>query len=140
MRLFDDLILFTDESRSTELRRVPFLRQQRRSAGGRPNHCLADFVAPAGSGLKDWVGGFVVTTGLGAREASAKREADDDDYRSIMVKALADRLALRRPVFIAAAFLSAAAWGGYLLTEAFLPMLGVQTSIIILGLIEMKDS
>jgi len=89
----DDLVLFTDESRGTELRRVPFLRQQRRSAGGRPNNCLADFVAPAGSGLKDWVGGFVVTTGLGAREASAKREADDDDYRSIMVKALADRLA-----------------------------------------------
>jgi 5-methyltetrahydrofolate--homocysteine methyltransferase len=89
----DDLVLFTDESRTTELRRVPFLRQQRRSAGGRPNHCLADFVAPSGSGLKDWVGGFVVTTGLGAREASAKREADDDDYRSIMVKALADRLA-----------------------------------------------
>ncbi len=89
----DDLVLFTDESRSVELRRVPFLRQQRRSAGSRPNHCLADFVAPRGSGLKDWVGGFVVTTGLGAREASAKREADDDDYRSIMVKALADRLA-----------------------------------------------
>ncbi len=89
----DDLVLFTDESRSEELRRVPFLRQQRRSAGSRPNHCLADFVAPRGSGLKDWVGGFVVTTGLGAREASAKREADDDDYRSIMVKALADRLA-----------------------------------------------
>ncbi len=89
----DDLVLFTDESRGEELRRVPFLRQQRRSAGSRPNHCLADFVASRGSGLKDWVGGFVVTTGLGAREASAKREADDDDYRSIMVKALADRLA-----------------------------------------------
>jgi len=89
----DDLVLFTDDERSSELRRVPFLRQQRRSAGSRPNHCLADFVAPAGSGLKDWVGGFVVTAGLGAREAAAAREADDDDYRSIMVKALADRLA-----------------------------------------------
>jgi 5-methyltetrahydrofolate--homocysteine methyltransferase len=89
----DDLVLFSDEQRSVELRRVPFLRQQRRSAGDRPNHSLVDFVAPRGSGLKDWVGGFVVTAGLGAREASARREADDDDYRSIMVKALADRLA-----------------------------------------------
>ncbi|MCK9996916.1 MAG: methionine synthase [Candidatus Krumholzibacteria bacterium] len=89
----DDLVLFTDDERSTELRRVPFLRQQRRSAGNRPNHSLVDFVAPRGSGLKDWVGGFVVTAGLGAGEASAKRQADDDDYRSIMVKALADRLA-----------------------------------------------
>ena len=89
----DDLVLFSDDKRSHVLRRVPFLRQQRRSAGGRPNHSLVDFVAPRGSGLKDWVGGFVVTAGLGAREAAARREADDDDYRSIMVKALADRLA-----------------------------------------------
>jgi len=89
----DDLVLFTDDQRTSELRRVPFLRQQRRSAGDRPNHSLVDFVAPRGSGLRDWVGGFVVTAGLGAREASARREADDDDYRSIMVKALADRLA-----------------------------------------------
>jgi 5-methyltetrahydrofolate--homocysteine methyltransferase len=89
----DDLILFTDASRSVALRRVPFLRQQRRSAAGRPNHCLADFVAPGDSGLKDWVGGFVVTAGLGAREAAAAREARHDDYRAIMVKALADRLA-----------------------------------------------
>jgi 5-methyltetrahydrofolate--homocysteine methyltransferase len=89
----DDLILFTDETRSQQLSRVPFLRQQRRSAGSRPNCCLADYVAAAGSGLEDWVGAFVVTTGLGAREAAARREADDDDYRSIMVKALADRLA-----------------------------------------------
>ena len=55
--------------------------------------CLADFVAPRGAGLQDWVGGFVVTAGLGAAEAAARRMADDDDYRSIMVKALADRLA-----------------------------------------------
>ncbi len=89
----DDLVLYTDASRAAELRRVPFLRQQRRSAGGKPNHCLVDFIAPVGSGLDDWVGGFVVTAGLGASEAAARREADDDDYRSIMVKALADRLA-----------------------------------------------
>ena len=89
----DDLALFTDDQRSHVLRRIPFLRQQRRSAGDRPNHSLVDFVAPRGSGLRDWVGGFVVTAGLGAREAAARQEANDDDYRSIMVKALADRLA-----------------------------------------------
>ncbi|MEN8007401.1 MAG: methionine synthase [Candidatus Krumholzibacteriota bacterium] len=89
----DDLVLFDDDARSGELRRVPFLRQQRRSAAGRPNRSLADFIAPGEAGLRDWVGGFVVTAGLGAREASDKRKAADDDYRSIMVKALADRLA-----------------------------------------------
>jgi 5-methyltetrahydrofolate--homocysteine methyltransferase len=89
----DDLVLFSDEGRKKELRRVPFLRQQRRSAGKRPNYSLVDFVAPGGNGPRDWVGAFVVTAGLGAERAAARREAADDDYRSIMVKALADRLA-----------------------------------------------
>jgi 5-methyltetrahydrofolate--homocysteine methyltransferase len=92
-RAGDDLIFYTDETRTAERMRVPFLRQQRRSAGGRPNRSLVDFVAAEGSGVDDWVGGFVVTAGLGANAAAARREADDDDYRSIMVKALADRLA-----------------------------------------------
>jgi 5-methyltetrahydrofolate--homocysteine methyltransferase len=89
----DDLVVFTDDTRSGVLHRVPFLRQQRKSAGGRPNHSLADFVTTAASGLPDWLGGFVVTAGLGAREAADRRLKDDDDYRSILVKALADRLA-----------------------------------------------
>jgi len=89
----DDVVLFTDESRSTELRRIPFLRQQRRSEAGRPNSCLADYVAPEDSGKIDWVGCFVVTAGLGIEPLAKKYEKQGDDFRSIMVKALADRLA-----------------------------------------------
>jgi 5-methyltetrahydrofolate--homocysteine methyltransferase len=89
----DDLVFFTDESRTQEMARVPFLRQQRLSRAGRPNLCLTDFVAPLDSGIPDWVGGFVVTAGLGAAEWSAENEAAGDDFMSIMVKAVADRLA-----------------------------------------------
>ncbi len=88
----DDLVLFADESRTSELRRVPFLRQQRRSAGGRPNHSLVDYVADLETGVPDYAGAFVVTAGLGAKAAADTRAAADDDYRSIMVKAVADRL------------------------------------------------
>lgn len=89
----DDLIIYGDNSRSGELRRVPFLRQQRRSRAGRPNFCLTDYVTPEESGLADWVGAFVVTAGLGTAKLAKQYEADGDDYRAIMVKALADRLA-----------------------------------------------
>ena len=89
----DDLVFYTGEDRHEILRRVPFLRQQRRSAAGRPNLCLTDFVAPVGSGKPDWVGAFVVTAGLGAAELSAAAESAGDDYRSLLVKAVADRLA-----------------------------------------------
>jgi 5-methyltetrahydrofolate--homocysteine methyltransferase len=89
----DDLVFFTDESRQAELARVPFLRQQRRSAGGRPNLCLTDFVAPRRSGVHDWVGAFVVTAGLGVDELVKRYEKDGDDYRAILMKSLADRLA-----------------------------------------------
>jgi 5-methyltetrahydrofolate--homocysteine methyltransferase len=60
---------------------------------GRPNYALADFVAPLDSGLTDWLGAFVVTTGVGLDAKVAEFEAAHDDYSSIMVKALADRLA-----------------------------------------------
>jgi 5-methyltetrahydrofolate--homocysteine methyltransferase len=66
----------------------PMLRQQTQKPDGRPNRCLADYIAPAG----DHLGGFAVTI-LGAEELAAQYEAANDDYRSIMVKALADRLA-----------------------------------------------
>ncbi|MFC1574678.1 vitamin B12 dependent-methionine synthase activation domain-containing protein, partial [Gemmatimonadota bacterium] len=93
----DDVVLYTDESRSAELATVPFLRQQFRKASRagaqRPNLCLADFVAPEGSGVEDWVGAFAVTSGHGLDELVVRFEADHDDYRSIMAKALADRLA-----------------------------------------------
>ena len=69
------------------------LRQQAKKASGIPNISLADFVAPAASNIQDYIGGFVVTTGLGIDEHIAKFEADHDDYNSILLKALADRLA-----------------------------------------------
>jgi 5-methyltetrahydrofolate--homocysteine methyltransferase len=89
----DDLVLYSDNQRTEITRRVPFLRQQRRSHAGRPNLCLTDYVAPLESGRPDWAGAFVVTAGLGAAALSAAAEANGDDYGSIMAKALADRLA-----------------------------------------------
>ncbi len=89
----DDVIVYTDESRETERCRLLNLRQQSEHRAGVPNHCLGDFVAPAGSGLADWVGGFAVTTGDGI-EAHVQRFKDaHDDYSAIMLEALADRLA-----------------------------------------------
>ena len=69
------------------------LRQQMVKADGRPNHALADFVAPVESGITDWMGLFAVTTGIGLDAKVAEFEAVQDDYSAIMVKALADRLA-----------------------------------------------
>ena len=89
----DDLVFFADESRTAERARVPFLRQQRRSAAGRPNACLVDYVAPRDSGVPDWAGAFVVTAGLGAAELVRRYEQDGDDYRAILLKSVADRLA-----------------------------------------------
>ncbi len=70
-----------------------FLRQQADKPVERPDFCLADFVAPADSGREDWVGGFAVTAGIGIDEHVARFEREHDDYSSIMLKALADRLA-----------------------------------------------
>jgi 5-methyltetrahydrofolate--homocysteine methyltransferase len=89
----DDLVLFTGEDRERELARFPMLRQQTVFDPGTPNRCLADFVVPAGGGLRDYIGAFAVTAGLGADELSTRFEGEHDDYRAIMVKALADRLA-----------------------------------------------
>ncbi|MCC7039812.1 MAG: methionine synthase [Burkholderiales bacterium] len=69
------------------------LRQQNERPPGKPNYCLADFVAPAASGRSDWVGGFAVTAGLGIEDKLAEFAAAKDDYNAIMLKALADRLA-----------------------------------------------
>ncbi len=76
-----------------ETAQIQTIRQQMVKGDGRPNYALADFVAPAERGLRDWMGAFVVTTGLGLDEKVAEFEAAHDDYSSIMVKALADRLA-----------------------------------------------
>ena len=89
----DDIVLFTDESRTEELTRFSMLRQQRTSTESTPARCLADFVAPIGSGKSDYLGAFAVTTGAGAEDLCKRFESDHDDYNSILVKALADRLA-----------------------------------------------
>ncbi len=89
----DDLVLFEDAARTVELVRFPMLRQQSPMPDGRANHCLADFVVPRGSPIPDHVGAFAVTAGLGAEELAKHFEKDLNDYDSILVKALADRLA-----------------------------------------------
>ncbi len=89
----DDIVLFADETRATELTRFPMLRQQEPIADGRPNRSLADFIAPIGSDRRDYLGAFAVTAGIGADELAGRFEADHNDYDAIMVKALADRLA-----------------------------------------------
>ncbi|GAB4056222.1 methionine synthase [Spirosoma litoris] len=70
-----------------------FLRQQNQKAPGLPNFCLSDFIAPLESGREDYIGGFAVTAGIGIETLLEKYDREHDDYNSIMVKALADRLA-----------------------------------------------
>ena len=89
----DDIVLYTDESRSAELTRFHTLRQQWERKGQRAFYALADFVAPVDSERKDYLGAFAVTTGIGLDELVAEFDRDHDDYNSIMAKALADRLA-----------------------------------------------
>ena len=89
----EDIVLFGDDTRASELTRFPMLRQQGVIADEKPNRSLADFVAPLGSGLEDHVGAFAVTAGVGADDLVARFEAEHDDYSAILAKALADRLA-----------------------------------------------
>ncbi len=89
----DDIELYTDESRDNALMTLHHLRQQTRKPPGRPNQCLSDFVAPKDTGLQDYIGAFAVTTGIGIDQHIARFEQDHDDYHSIMLKSLADRLA-----------------------------------------------
>ena len=89
----DDIEMYTDESRTKVALTWHNLRQQNERPPGKPNFCLADFVAPKASGVKDYLGAFVVTTGLGIEKKVAAFEAQKDDYGAIMLKALADRLA-----------------------------------------------
>ena len=89
----DDIEIYTDNSRTSVFAIQHSLRQQTKKTAGQPNIALADFIAPKETGIQDFVGGFVVTTGIGIDEHVARFEADHDDYSSIMLKALADRLA-----------------------------------------------
>ncbi|MEZ6046635.1 MAG: vitamin B12 dependent-methionine synthase activation domain-containing protein [Planctomycetaceae bacterium] len=89
----EDIVLYTDECRSTERVRFNMLRQQWERKGQTAFRSLADYIAPLESGRADYIGAFAVTAGLGCAELVQKYDADHDDYNSIMTKALADRLA-----------------------------------------------
>ncbi|MFB2553522.1 methionine synthase [Ensifer soli] len=89
----DDIRLFTDEARNEERATFFTLRQQMGKRDGRPNVALADFVAPAASETRDYVGGFVVTAGIEEVAIAERFERANDDYAAILVKALADRFA-----------------------------------------------
>jgi 5-methyltetrahydrofolate--homocysteine methyltransferase len=89
----DDVVLFNPSAPQQELAVLHFLRQQSRSVPGKPFRSLADFVLPAGSDNRDFVGLFAVTAGLGGLELVKKFEENNDDYSAILVRALADRLA-----------------------------------------------
>jgi 5-methyltetrahydrofolate--homocysteine methyltransferase len=86
----DDIAVFADEARTTEIARFHTLRQQIAKSNGKPNAALSDFVSPTG---EDWIGAFAVTAGHGELEASKRFKDAGDDYSAIMAAALADRLA-----------------------------------------------
>ncbi len=92
-RIGDDVELYTDETRTKILTTIHTLRQQGDKSANQPNFALADFIALKETGLKDYLGLFAVTTGIGIERIVADFEKQHDDYNSIMVKALADRLA-----------------------------------------------
>ncbi|WP_341930859.1 methionine synthase [Methyloversatilis discipulorum] len=89
----DDIEFYTDETRLNTAMTWHNLRQQHERPAGKPHYCLSDFVAPRASGVADWAGAFVVTAGIGIEAKLAEFEKTHDDYSSIMLKALADRLA-----------------------------------------------
>jgi 5-methyltetrahydrofolate--homocysteine methyltransferase len=89
----DDIEVYTNESRTAALLKLHQLRQQKAKSAEQAQLCLSDFVAPASSGRADYIGAFAVTTGIGIDAHVARFEAAHDDYSSIMLKALADRLA-----------------------------------------------
>jgi 5-methyltetrahydrofolate--homocysteine methyltransferase len=89
----DDVEVYADESRSKVIARLHFLRQQKGKPAGQSHDCLADYVAPKSSGRRDYVGAFAVTAGLGIEAHLERFHKAHDDYSSITLKALADRLA-----------------------------------------------
>lgn len=88
----DDIVLFEDEACKSELGRFYHLRQQEKKRAGSPNFCLSDFVAPKELGKTDYCGAFAVTAGIGIEKWMAEYRADHDDYKAIMLEAIADRL------------------------------------------------
>jgi 5-methyltetrahydrofolate--homocysteine methyltransferase len=89
----DDVVFYADESRGTPLMSWYGLRQQQERPAGKPHQCLSDFVAPKSGNCGDYAGAFAVTAGIGIEKKLAEFAAQHDDYRAIMLKSLADRLA-----------------------------------------------
>jgi 5-methyltetrahydrofolate--homocysteine methyltransferase len=89
----DDIEIYADDSRERVLMTWHNLRQQMVKPADKPNLCLADFIAPKASGVRDYIGAFAVTAGIGIERKLAEFEAKHDDYNAIMLKALADRFA-----------------------------------------------
>jgi 5-methyltetrahydrofolate--homocysteine methyltransferase len=89
----DDVEIYASDARSEPLVTLNFLRQQKGKPDGQPHECLADYVAPKASGIADYFGAFAVTAGVGIEPHLERFERAHDDYSSIMLKALADRLA-----------------------------------------------
>ena len=89
----DDIEIYSDESRAAVSMVFHNLRQQMVKPPGRPNLCLGDFIAPKESGVKDYIGAFAVTAGIGIETRLRAFEEAHDDYNGILLKALADRLA-----------------------------------------------
>ncbi|MGY8663253.1 methionine synthase [Bradyrhizobium sp. UFLA05-109] len=89
----DDIVLYADENRTKRIATLHTLRQQLEKREGRFNAALSDFIAPTGTGVPDYIGGFVVTAGIGEDAVADRFKKANDDYSSILCKALADRLA-----------------------------------------------
>lgn len=89
----DDIRVYTDESRNEQLMKLQQLRQQSKKPAGQFNRCLSDYLAPQGSGIEDYIGAFAVSAGFGADELVKVYDAEHDAYNSILLKAVADRLA-----------------------------------------------
>lgn len=89
----DEVVVYADAERKKVAQRLQFLRQQWERKGQNDFRSLADYIAPVGSGREDHIGAFIVTAGIGADELAAKYEKQHDDYNSILVKSVADRLA-----------------------------------------------
>jgi 5-methyltetrahydrofolate--homocysteine methyltransferase len=89
----DDIEIYADDQRSDVQYVLNNLRQQRQKAPGQPNNSLTDFIAPKATDLEDYIGAFAVTAGIGIEKHIKKFEETHDDYNSILLKALADRLA-----------------------------------------------
>lgn len=89
----DDIEIYTDSSRNKLAMTYHCLRQQDQKPSGKPNRCLADYIAPKETGIEDYIGMFAVAAGFGIDERIKAFEAQNDDYSAIVLKALADRLA-----------------------------------------------